>query len=211
MKIILASASERRHELLKRITEKFDIVVSEFDEESVIFKGDCEEYVKQLAEGKASAVARLYEDAVVIGCDTIVFSQGKVLGKPCDKNEAFEMLKLLSGNVHQVYSGLSIIHMKDSKIISDFVKTDVRFSVLNDSDILAYVESGEPMDKAGAYGIQGYGGLFVEEIHGCFYNVVGLPLNRLKFLMKDMGVSLENSVKELCYEKYTENHGFTNQ
>jgi septum formation protein len=191
MKIILASASERRHELLKRIIKEFDIVVSEFDENSVSFKGNCEEYVKQLAEGKAKAVGQLLnEDALVIGCDTIVFCQGKVLGKPCNKNEAVEMLKLLSGNVHQVYSGLALLHKKDNKIISEAIKTDVKFSLLSDKDILTYVERGEPMDKAGAYGIQGYGGVFVEEIHGCYYNVVGLPLNTLNKMMRKMGVNL---------------------
>lgn len=191
MKIILASASERRHELLKRITEEFNIVVSEFDENSVSFKGDCEEYVKLLAEGKANAVGKLLtEDVLVIGCDTVVFCQGKVLGKPNNKNEAVEMLKLLSGNVHQVYSGLALLHKKDNKIISEAVKTDVKFSLLSHHDIFTYVESGEPMDKAGAYGIQGYGGVFVEEIHGCYYNVVGLPLNTLKKMMEKMGVNL---------------------
>lgn len=191
MKIILASASERRHELLKRITKEFHIVVSEFDENSVSFKGDCEEYVKLLAEGKANAVGKLLaEDALVIGCDTVVFCQGNVLGKPSNKNEAVEMLKFLSGNVHQVYSGLALLHKKDNKIISEAVKTDVKFSLLSDHDIFTYVESGEPMDKAGAYGIQGYGGVFVEEIHGCYYNVVGLPLNTLKKMMGKVGVNL---------------------
>ena len=114
----------------------------------------------------------------------------KILGKPKDENEAFDMLKLLSGNTHQVYSGIAIINNKTGNINRDFVCTDVKFDNLSDEQIKKYIENGEYKDKAGAYGIQGYGGIFVEEIHGCYYNVVGLPLNKLSKMLKGMGVNL---------------------
>jgi septum formation protein len=189
--LILASASERRHELLKRLTDKFSIIVSDFDEESVIFKGDCEEYVKEIAKGKAIDVSNgLHRDAVVIGCDTVVLLNNKVLGKPKNGEEAYKMLKSLSGNIHQVYSGLAVYDTLSNKSIEVSVKTDVKFSILTDKEIEKYIDSGEPMDKAGAYGIQGLGGIFVEEIHGCYYNVVGLPINKLNSVLREMGVNL---------------------
>lgn len=191
MQIILASGSERRHELLKRLTDDFEIIVSNFDEEAVAFEGNCSEYVKTLSIGKALNVGSKFNNEVlVIGCDTIVALDGKVLGKPADKEDAFNMLKTLSGKSHHVYSGIAIYNCLSKKIITDFVKTEVKFSVLSEADILKYIDTGECLDKAGGYGIQGYGGVFVEEIHGCYYNVVGLPLNKLKSMLREMGVNL---------------------
>lgn len=191
MKLILASASERRHELLKRLTPDFEIVISDFEEDKVIFEGDCGDYVKEISKGKALDVGKKRNgDFLILGCDTIVAFDGKVLGKPKDIEDAKYMLMMLSDGVHQVYSGLTLYHTLSGKMISDFVKTDVKFSKLTEREIDNYIKTGEPMDKAGAYGIQGYGGVFVEEIHGCYYNVVGLPLNRLSYLLKGMGVNL---------------------
>ncbi|MDW8799869.1 Maf-like protein [Clostridium sp. A1-XYC3] len=191
MKIILASASSRRQELLNRLIEDFKIIVSDFDENSVEFKGDCGSYVMELAEGKALDVCnKVKEEAIVIGCDTIVSYKDTILGKPQDEKEAFNMLKLLSGNIHQVYSGIAVVNNSSGKIIREFVCTDVKFDKLSDMQIEKYIEKGEYADKAGAYGIQGYGGIFVEEIHGCYYNVVGLPLNKLSKMLKEMGVNL---------------------
>jgi septum formation protein len=191
MKLILASGSERRQELLGRIASNFLVMVSEFDEESILYAGDCEAYVKELALGKVKSVmSRIDEVAVIIGCDTIVFFNGKVLGKPKDKLDAINMLKKLSDNVHIVYSGIALLNTATNQILTDCVKTEVKFSSLNEEDIIKYVNSSEPMDKAGAYGIQGYGGLFVEEIHGCYYNVVGLPMNKLKKMLIEMAVNL---------------------
>lgn len=191
MKLILASASERRHELFKRIVSDFEIIVSGFNEEKVIFEGDCGEYVKKISSGKALDIGtKLSGDFLVLGCDTIVAFDGKVLGKPKDREDAKRMLMMLSGGVHQVYSGITLYNTLSGRSLSDFVRTDVKFSPLSEEEIHKYIETGEPMDKAGAYGIQGYGGVFVEEIHGCYYNVVGLPLNRLNCLLKGMGVSL---------------------
>lgn len=191
MTIILASASERRQELLKRIIKDFRVIVSDFDENSITFKGDCIEYVKSLSLGKSQTIADKVETpSLIIGCDTIVYHKDRVLGKPKNEEEAFDMLMSLSGDNHRVYSGISIINTKTNKIVQDYVCTEVYFSKLSKEQIDKYIKSGEPMDKAGAYGIQGYGGIFIEKIHGCYYNVVGLPLNKLCFLLRDMGVNL---------------------
>jgi septum formation protein len=191
MSIILASASERRKELLKRIIPDFKVIASDFNEDSVTFEGDCIKYVKNLSLGKAQNVASKTEAAnIIIGCDTIVYYNKKVLGKPKNEEEAYKMLTSLSGNNHFVYSGISIINTVTNSIVQDYVYTEVYFSKLSESQIHSYINSGEPMDKAGAYGIQGYGGIFVEKINGCYYNVVGLPINKLYSLLGDMGVNL---------------------
>lgn len=190
MEIILASASPRREELLSRIVKKFKIMKSDFDEESVEIEGNLSSYAIEISKGKAQGVAKISSgDFLIIGCDTIVCLKDRVLGKPKDEMEAVSMLKALSGNVHKVITGITIINTVSNKFVTDYVCTEVKFSVLDDKSIEKYVKSGEPMDKAGAYGIQGYGGIFVEEIHGCYYNVVGLPLNRIVFLLREMGVN----------------------
>lgn len=190
MKIILASASIRRQELLKRLTDEYEIIVSNFDEEKMEFNGDCGCYVMKLSEGKALDVCKNIDtECVVIGCDTIVSFEDKILGKPKDEKEAFDMLKLLSGNSHQVYSGVTLVNSVSGKIVKDYVCTEVKFAELSDDVIRKYIEKEEYKDKAGAYGIQGYGGVFVEEIHGCYYNVVGLPLNKLSKMLVEMGVN----------------------
>lgn len=191
MGVILASASERRKELLKRIIKEFKIEISAFDEDSITFNGDCKEYVKSIALGKAQSIANKIDySSIVIGCDTIVYHKGKVLGKPRNEEEAFNMLMALSGDMHEVYSGIAIINTETKSIVQDYVCTEVYFSKLSKEQIISYIKSGEPMDKAGAYGIQGGASIFVERIHGCYYNVVGLPLNKLYFLLRDMGVNL---------------------
>ncbi|APF29000.1 septum formation protein Maf [Clostridium sporogenes] len=191
--IILASASQRRQELLKRILENFQIIVSDFDESSIPFKNNIQSYVMNLAEGKARSVSKKIMDQdnnLIIGCDTIVAFNNRILGKPKDKKDAFEMLQALSGNEHEVYSGLAILDVKSNKIIKDFVCTKVKFSKLSSVQIEKYINTGDPMDKAGAYGIQGKAGIFVENINGCYYNVVGLPLNKLNSMLMEMGVNL---------------------
>ncbi|MDU1322481.1 MAG: Maf-like protein [Clostridium botulinum] len=191
--IILASASQRRQELLKRILGNFQIIVSDFDESSIPFKNNIPSYVMNLAEGKARSVSKKIMDQdnnLIIGCDTIVAFNNRILGKPKDKKDAFEMLQALSGNEHKVYSGLAILDVKSNKIIKDFVCTKVKFSKLTSSQIEKYINTGDPMDKAGAYGIQGKAGVFVENINGCYYNVVGLPLNKLNSMLMEMGVNL---------------------
>lgn len=180
MKVILASKSPRRVEILEKIVKEFEVVQSNFDENTIDFKGDVEKYVKDLSINKAIEVSkRLNEPSIVIAADTVVFQNGKVLGKPKNEEDAFSMLSSLSGNTHKVYSGICLINTYDDTVVTDCDCTEVKFSELNPRQIRNYINSGEPMDKAGAYGIQGLGGAFVERIEGCYYNVMGLPLNKL--------------------------------
>ena len=187
LKFILASASERRKELLSRIVRDFEVRVSDFDEDSVQVNNDIEKYVKILSEGKAKSVAlNCSKDSIIIGADTIVVIDNKVLGKPKDKNDAFRMLKALSNNVHRVYSGVTVINNSTKVIKSECLYTEVYFSEISDEEIWKYIDTGECLDKAGAYGIQGFGGVFVKSINGCYYNVVGLPLNLLNKMIKEI-------------------------
>lgn len=187
LKFILASASDRRKELLSRIISDFEVKISDFDEGTVEVGKDIEKYVKTLAEGKAKSVAlNCTNDSIIIGADTIVVIDDNILGKPKDKDDAFRMLKLLSNNVHRVYSGVTVINNEKQVMKSECLYTEVYFSELSDEEIWRYIDTGECLDKAGAYGIQGYGGVFVEKINGCYYNVVGLPLNLLNKMIKNV-------------------------
>ena len=178
MKFILASASERRKDLLSRIVSNFEVKISNFDEEKVEVSTNIENYVKTLAEGKAKDVAlNCDNDSIIIGADTIVVIGDNILGKPKDKNHAFEMLKLLR---------VAVINNQKNIMKSECLYTEVYFSEISDDEIWRYIESGECLDKAGAYGIQGYGGVFAEKINGCYYNVVGLPLNLLNKMIKNV-------------------------
>lgn len=195
MNLVLASASERRIELLKRITKEFKIAVSNFDENSIPFEDNIPEYVMAIARGKAETAAKIIEiqereQTLIVGCDTVVSFKNMILGKPKSKEEAFEVLKALSGNTHKVYTGIAILDLNGQQMKKDYVCTEVRFSHISDDMIKRYVESGDCMDKAGSYGIQGDAAIFVEEINGCFYNVVGLPLNKLHKMLLEMGVNL---------------------
>ena len=187
LKFILASASDRRKELLSRIISDFEVKISDFDEGTVEVSKDIEKYVKTLAEGKAKSVAlNCTNDSIIIGADTIVVIDDNILGKPKDKDDAFRMLKLLSNNVHRVYSGVTVINNEKQVMKSECLYTEVYFSELSDEEIWRYIDTGECLDKAGAYGIQGYGGVFVEKINGCYYNVVGMPLNLLNKMIKNV-------------------------
>lgn len=187
MKIVLASASERRQELLSRLVKDFEIIVSDFDESKVPFEGDIDRYVKEIALGKALDVKeKLNSDAIVISADTIVTLENRILGKPKDQEDAFNMIKMLQDRRHLVYSGIVVVNTATNVIKQESLATEVTFSKISDDEILEYIKTGEPLDKAGAYGIQGIGGIFVEEIKGCYYNVVGLPLNKLKSMLKEV-------------------------
>lgn len=191
MKVILASKSPRRVEILEKIVKEFEIVQSNFDENTIDFKGDIEKYVKDLSRNKAIEVSkRLNEPSIVIAADTVVFQDGKVLEKPKNEDDAFSMLSSLSGNTHKVYSGICLINTYDDTVVTDCDCTEVRFSELNPRQIRNYINSGEPMDKAGAYGIQGLGGAFVEGIKGCYYNVMGLPLNKLYKALEEYDITI---------------------
>ncbi len=182
MAIILASASPRRRELLKFITEDFTVRISEV-EEITDPTLSAEETVKELARIKGEAVARDFPSDTVISSDTIVVLDGNILGKPHSREEAFSMLSSLSGRRHTVYTGVCIT-CADRKIT--FAEaTEVNFSSLSEEEINAYIDSGEPFDKAGAYGIQGRGSIMISSINGDYYNVMGLPVARLYSVLKE--------------------------
>lgn len=182
MKIVLASASPRRKELMQLINTDFDVRPSDFDETGISAKTP-EELVKKLAEGKALATD-YRQDETVIGCDTVVAVGGEVLGKPKDKADAVRMMHLLSGCTHSVYTGVCILHSGKKHIFAE--ETKVTFFPLSEEEIEAYTDSAEPYDKAGAYGIQGKAGLFVEKIEGDYNNVVGFPAARVNRVLKTL-------------------------
>ena len=176
--IILASRSPRRIHLLHQIGLSFTVQESGVDEH--IPDGIApEEVVRRLSLEKASRVTERLHDGIVIGADTIVVLDGKILGKPSSKGEAISMLSKLGGRTHTVFTGFAMIDVESQKSYVDYEKTEVTFRGLSNEEIESYVESGSPMDKAGAYGIQDdYGAVFVERINGCFYTVVGFPLSK---------------------------------
>lgn len=177
--IILASASPRRRELLTQAGFVFTVKVS--DAEEIITEKEPDKIVRELAFLKAKVVAASEEDALVIGADTIVAAEGKVLGKPHSREEAFSMLSMLQGKTHQVYTGVALFTKKAEKETQKVFaeKTEVTFYPMTEKEIWDYIDTGEPMDKAGAYGIQGRAAVYVEKICGDYNNVVGLPVARL--------------------------------
>ena len=186
MDIILASQSPRRRELLERMGVEFRVVTPDIDEH-MERELPPDELVRRISVEKARAVAaQTGPDAIVIAADTVVALDGAVLGKPADELEAFKMLSTLSGCRHQVYTGLTVLRGEEMHTVSE--ETAVTFRELSEKEITNYIRTGEPMDKAGAYGIQGYGALLVEGIQGDYYNVMGLPVCRLGGLLKELGV-----------------------
>lgn len=194
-RIVLASQSPRRKKLLQQIGLAFEIYPS--DAEEIINLEDPGEIVEDLALMKAADVAGKFSESLVIGADTIVVHQDKILGKPATPQEAFSMLQNLSNSTHSVFTGVSLVKTDKNQQITHSLtfheQTKVTFSALEKADIEAYIATGNPMDKAGAYGIQDdLGALFVEKIEGDYYNVVGFPLNRfhreLKLLLPDLKI-----------------------
>ena len=187
MDIILASKSPRRRALLEQMgVRDFRIVTPDIDEHMDRDLPPAE-LVRQISLEKAQAVAAQADpNSVVIAADTVVARDGVVLGKPADKEEAFRMLSLLSGNRHQVYTGLTVL--RGEQVFSQWEETAVTFRSLTAEEIEAYIATGEPMDKAGAYGIQGYGALFIQGISGDYYNVMGLPVCRLGQILGQLGM-----------------------
>ena len=190
-KIILASASPRRRELLEQLGVEFEIIPSQVEEKMKSMEPS--RMVMELSEIKAEDIYNHLsqeekELSTVIGADTVVAFEDQVMGKPQSSSEAIEMLSRLQNNTHQVYTGVTLIFRKGpGKVpskISFFEKTDVTMYPISSDEIAAYVNTGEPMDKAGAYGIQGRGAAFIKEIHGDYNNVVGLPIGRLYQEMK---------------------------
>jgi septum formation protein len=173
--LILASQSPRRKYLLEQAGLRFTVIPSTFDE-SRIAPDEPAGFVRCLAEGKANEVALCYPEAWVIGADTIVASDNRLLGKPASPEEAWRMLDRLSGKTHQVYTGFCIRRHVTNTSFSNAVCTDVTFKALSDKEIKWYISTGEPFDKAGAYAIQGMGTFLVRRINGSYSNVVGLPV-----------------------------------
>ncbi len=183
MNIILASASPRRKEILENANVKFDVVKSTINE--VILDQELpSQVVMRLAFEKCMDIASKNENDLVIGADTIVVLDDIILGKPKDKEDATSMIKKLSGKTHQVITGISLINLNVNKKIIDYVVSNVKFKDLSEEDIKDYIQTNESLDKAGAYGIQGYGAILVEEIQGDYFNIVGLPISRLSDLLK---------------------------
>ncbi len=185
--LILASASPRRRELMENMGLSFRVIVSEADEDSVDRCVPPEIYVQELALIKAAAVAKTIiknKNAVVISADTIVVNDGEILGKPKDADDAVEMLSALSGKAHSVYTGFCVMRLSDAKTVCKGVCTEVVFKALTREKIEKYVATGEPMDKAGAYGIQGLGAMLVDRICGDYFNVVGLPVAELSEILE---------------------------
>ena len=183
MNIILASASPRRKEILENANVKFDVIKSTIDE--VILDQELpSQVVMRLAFEKCMDIASKNENDLVIGADTIVVLDNIILGKPKDKEDATSMIKKLSGKTHQVITGISLVNLNVNKKIIDYVVSNVKFKDLSEEDIKDYIQTNESLDKAGAYGIQGYGAMLVEEIQGDYFNIVGLPISRLSDLLK---------------------------
>lgn len=190
--IILASASPRRKELLQQIGCCFEIAVSEAEEVAGCDLSPAELTMKN-AYLKAAAVARQYPELPVLGADTVVSLEGNIFGKPRDKEHAREMLTLFSGRTHEVTTGIAFAWQ--GRFWQAYETTEVTFAPLSAAEITRYIDTGEPADKAGAYGIQGRGAVFVEKIRGSYSNVVGLPLHCLYSLARKAGIELYGNGK----------------
>ena len=186
-KVILASKSPRRKSILEQVGLKFSIVASDFDETKIKFKTP-QEMVKKLSFEKAKIVAAKHPKAVIIGADTTVIFKKEIIGKPKSKQDAIRILKLLSGNTHKIVTGFTV--MEGKKSITGHVVSKAKFKKLSEQEIKAYVATNEPMDKAGGYGIQDKGGLFIEKIEGDYFNVVGLPIFAVSKALKEFGVEI---------------------
>ena len=194
MKYILASASPRRKEILENLGLDFIVITSDADESSE--EKDPEALTEELSRRKAEAVRDCLEsrgeldgETVIIASDTVVYASGEILGKPKNKDDAERMIRTLSGNTHTVTSGVALIYK--SKTVTAHSTTKVTFDELCEEFIESYVSSREPYDKAGAYAIQGRAAEVISKIDGCYFNVVGLPVNRLIHLAKENGIPLE--------------------
>ncbi|MBP5426910.1 MAG: septum formation inhibitor Maf [Clostridiales bacterium] len=186
-KIFLASGSPRRRELLRNIGLKFEVVKSNFDENTVDFERTPQELAESLAYGKAKNVKSLVDQGIIIGADTLVTLDNKVYGKPRDSKEAFDMLKSLSDKTHEVITGVVLIDTVTNEVLVEHEITKVTFNRLTNEEITAYIKSNDYQGKAGAYGIQNRGAVLIKKVDGCYFNVVGLPIGRVCRMLKDMG------------------------
>ena len=187
MRIILASSSPRRAEILRQAGIPFEMLATNSDE-SPRENESPPELVLRLAKAKASAAAaQTFGPAIVLGADTEVIIDGQVLGKPVSSDDARTMLRRLSGRVHDVITGLALIRVPGNALRVEHETTRVTFAAMSEEEIAAYIATGEPFDKAGAYAIQGIGGRYVTRIDGCYFNVMGLPLARLYRMLRELG------------------------
>jgi len=195
-KLVLASASPRRESLLKMLGFSFSICITDIDE-TIPEELSPKEAVERLSLEKAKAAATGRSEEIIIAADTIVALDGIIFGKPADKNDAFQILKALSGREHSVFTGVTVYEPFSNKTLTRVCETKVKMRKLTDEQIIAYIATGEPMDKAGAYGIQGYAACFVEGINGCYFNVMGLPLAALSEMLEKFEVYITDNWEKL--------------
>ena len=188
-KIILASASPRRKEILEITGMEFEVCPGDY-EEDLNLSMHPEELSRFLSRKKAECVSDKHDNAIIIAADTFISFNDKILGKPHNEKEAEKMLVMLSGEKHSVITGFTVLDTGSNKIMSKSVVTNVYLRTLTSSEITAYIKSKEPLDKAGAYAIQGLGAVFIEKIEGDYFNVVGLPLFALAECLKKFGISV---------------------
>lgn len=186
MKIILASKSPRRKEILENLGFEFEIITADTDESSDVTDPEALVQILAVRKGKAVQETNVEKDTLIISCDTVVCLDGEILGKPHSEAEAKTMLAALSGRSHTVLSGLAVFY--NGKTISGVDKTEVYFANMPENFIDSYVASGDPMDKAGAYAVQGKTSLYIDKIDGCYFNVVGLPVRLLAKLLHQLGL-----------------------
>lgn len=195
MKLILGSQSPRRKEILNFFSLPFEQVSPSFDEESVPFDGHPQSYVTTLSAGKAHSLRDRFPKRVIITADTIVYKDGKIFGKPRNKDEAFQNLRELVGHWHTVFTGITVCYFDAEVHVVE--NTRVLFNSLSDQEIHHYQDSLHCADKAGGYMIQGAGSLIVNRIEGCYYNVMGLPVNALRQALQEIGIDLWQHLKDL--------------
>ena len=194
LNVILASSSPRRHQLLELIGVAHEVRTADVDE-TYIAGEHPDSYAERLARAKAERISAENAEAIVVGADTIVVVDGEVLGKPRDENDAARMLRMLSGRAHEVMTAVAVSH--EGRTTSAVEKVSVTFRDLSDEEITSYIGTGEPMDKAGAYGIQGYGATIVRRIDGDYFAVMGLSLIRLVELLARVGVTYTFATRRL--------------
>jgi len=189
LKIVLASGSPRRQQMMKLLKVPYDIVISNYEEKNSEDDSPAAT-VKKHAKNKVADVIERANKGVIVGADTIVYLDGKILGKPKNINDAHRMLKKIQGRVHVVYTGMALYDTSTKKWIVDYIKTKVSIRKLSEKEITRYFELINPLDKAGAYAIQEAGSLIVDKITGCYYNVLGFPVSKLEDMLQSLNYTL---------------------
>ncbi len=193
MRLILGSQSPRRREILSFFSLPFEQVSPSFDEDAIPFDGDPIAYSKHLSEGKALSLKSTFTDAVILTADTVVYKEGTLYGKPSNEAEAFQILSALNGSWHQVFTAVTAT--RQDKMITAYDETKVLFHSISPEQIHLYYKAFHGFDKAGGYGIQDGGHVIVKRMEGCFYNVMGLPINALQKVLHAVGIDLWNYLK----------------